>query len=246
MGVREMERFLEQWQTDAKGLRRRMILAPTPRERERWYAILLLAQGLTAAATAEALERDPHTIGRWAAAFGEGRPAALIFEQTGGSPPLGEAEQAALKGAVQELPEISGIEMANWNWKVVWQFVADWYGTSLSRSSCLNYLHRLGFAFKRPKKRLVKADEAKREAFVAEYAGLWDEVGRSGRKIFFADEAHFRADAKLRGKWVLRGEPAPRFHEGRLWWTPAAHAMARRPATTRRFVWKPVRWSGWS
>ena len=109
---------------------------------------------------------------------------------------------------MQELPEISGIEMANWNWKVVRQFVADWCGTSLSRSSCLNYLHRLGFAFKRPKKRLVKADEAKREAFVAEYAGLWDEAGRCGGKIFFADEAHFRADAELRGKWVLRGEPA--------------------------------------
>ena len=113
-----------------------------------------------------------------------------------------------MKGAVQELPEISGIEMANWNWKVVRQLVADWYGTSLSRSSCLNYLHRLGFAFKRPKKRLVKADEAKREAFVAEYAALWDEAYRSGAKIFFADEAHFRADAELRGKWVLRGEPA--------------------------------------
>ena len=76
MGVREMDRFLEQWQMDAKALRRRMILAPTPRERERWYAILLLAQGWTAAATAEALERDPHTIGRWAAAFGEGGPGA--------------------------------------------------------------------------------------------------------------------------------------------------------------------------
>ena len=47
---------------EVKDLRRRMILAPTPRERERWYAILLLAQGLTAVATAEALERDPHTI----------------------------------------------------------------------------------------------------------------------------------------------------------------------------------------
>ena len=57
MGVREKERFLEQWWVDARDLRRRMILAPTPRER--WYAILLLAQGLTAAATAEALERDP-------------------------------------------------------------------------------------------------------------------------------------------------------------------------------------------
>ena len=47
----------------------------------------LLAQGWTASATAEALDRDPHTIGRWAAAFGEGGPAALIFEQSGGSPP---------------------------------------------------------------------------------------------------------------------------------------------------------------
>ena len=85
MGVREMERFLEQWQMDARDLRRRLILSPTPREG--WYAMLLLAQGWTASATAEALERDPHTIGRWAAAFGEGGPAALIFEQSGGSPP---------------------------------------------------------------------------------------------------------------------------------------------------------------
>ena len=82
------------------------------------------------------------------------------------------------------------------------------FGISLSRSSCLNYLHRLGFILKRPKKRLVKADEAKREAFVAEYAALWDEEHQSGAKIFFVDEAHFRADAELRGKWVLKGEPA--------------------------------------
>ena len=87
MGVREIDWSLDQWRMEVKDLRRRMILAPTPRERERWYAILLLSQGLTAAATAEALERDPHTIGRWASAFGDGGPAALIFEQTGGSPP---------------------------------------------------------------------------------------------------------------------------------------------------------------
>ena len=85
MGVREIERFLEQWQMNEKDLRRRKILAPTPREQERWYAMLLLAQGWTASATAEALQRDPHTIGRWTAAFGEGDPKALIFEQTGGS-----------------------------------------------------------------------------------------------------------------------------------------------------------------
>ena len=93
MGVREIDRSLEQWQMGVKDLRRRVILAPTPRERERWYAILLLAQGLTAAATAEALERDPHTIGRWASAFGEGGPAALIGADRWLLPALDQAQQ---------------------------------------------------------------------------------------------------------------------------------------------------------
>ena len=109
---------------------------------------------------------------------------------------------------MQESPAEAGIGLANWNWRVVHQFVWERFGLSLSRSSCLNWLHRLGFAFKRPKKRLIKADEVKREAFVSEYADLLVEVGRSGGKIFFADESHFRADAELRGKWVLKGEPA--------------------------------------
>ena len=106
------------------------------------------------------------------------------------------------------MPAKSGIGLANWNWKVIYKFVSERFDISLSRSRCLNYLHRLGFVLRRPKMRLVKADEAKREAFVAEYATLSDEARRPGAKIFFADEAHFRADAELRGKWVLRGEPA--------------------------------------
>ena len=87
MGGRDLDRYLEQWQMNGKDLRRRMILSPTPGERERWYAMLLLAPGWTASAPAEALARDPHTIGRWVAAFGPGGPRALIFEQRGGSPP---------------------------------------------------------------------------------------------------------------------------------------------------------------
>ncbi len=106
------------------------------------------------------------------------------------------------------MPAEAGIGLANWNWRVVHRFVWERFGLSLCHSSCLNYMHRLGFAFKSPKKRLVKADEAKREAFVVEYAALVDEAGHTGGKIFFADEAHFRADAELRGKWVLKGEPA--------------------------------------
>ena len=126
-----------------------------------------------------------------------------------------------------ELPEQAGSQLANWYWKGVRQFVWERFGISLSRSSCLNWLRRLGFAFKRPKKRLLKADEAKRKSFVEEYVALWEEAQRTEARIFFADEAHFRADVELRGKWVLKGEPAPRSHEGRLWWTPPARGMGR-------------------
>ena len=68
--------------------------------------------------------------------------------------------------AVQATPAEVGIDLANWNWKVVRQFIEARCGIRLSRSTCLRYLHRLGFVYKRPKKRLLTADAAKRAACV--------------------------------------------------------------------------------
>lgn len=109
---------------------------------------------------------------------------------------------------MQATPRAAGLDLANWNWKVVHQFVQERFGRLLSSRSCLNYLHRLGFVVKRPKKRLLKANAEKRAAFVAAYVVLRSEAQAQGAKIYFVDEAHFRADVELRAKWVLRGEPA--------------------------------------
>jgi transposase len=109
---------------------------------------------------------------------------------------------------VQAAPATVGIALANWNWKVVRRFIQERFGLVLGRSSCWNYLHRLGFVVKRPKKRLLKANAETREAFVAAYVALRAEAQARDAKIFFVDEAHFRADVDLRAKWVLRGEPA--------------------------------------
>ncbi len=43
---------------------------------------------------------------------------------------------------------------------------------------------------------------------MAEYTALAFQAHASREKVFFADEAHFRADAELRGKCVQKGEPA--------------------------------------
>jgi transposase len=83
----EITALLKQWHLDERGVRQRMYRSPTPRERERWHALWLLAQGWSANQVADALERDPHTIGCWLASFRQAGPTGLTFEQTGGSPP---------------------------------------------------------------------------------------------------------------------------------------------------------------
>jgi transposase len=109
---------------------------------------------------------------------------------------------------VQRPPREAGLDLADWNWKGVRRFMAERFGITLARSTCLTYLHRLGFVVKRPTKRLLKADEAQREAFVATYATLRREAEVTGAKHFFVDEAHFYADVDLHGTWVLKGSPA--------------------------------------
>src|SRR4051795_6072352 len=84
-------------------------------------------------------------------------------------PALNEGQQAQVKEAVQGAPRAVGIDLGDWNWKVVRQFVRERFGLQLGRSSSLNYLHRLGFVLKRPKKQLLKANPARRAEFVREY-----------------------------------------------------------------------------
>lgn len=109
---------------------------------------------------------------------------------------------------MQRPPREAGIEQASWHWKVVRRFVSERFQITRTRSSCRTYLHRLGCVVKRPKKRLLKANEAKREAFVGIYATLRSAAQTTGAKHFFVDEAHFYADVDPHGMWVLKGQPA--------------------------------------
>jgi len=79
--------MLGHWQLDVNQVRERVYRAPTPRERERWHALWLLARGWTAEQVAEALGRDVRTIADWEADFQQRGPAGVAFEQSGGSPP---------------------------------------------------------------------------------------------------------------------------------------------------------------
>ena len=85
--MNEVLDMLKHWKLDPGAVRKQVYRAATPRERERWHALWLLAEGWSAAQVAEALERDPHTISEWLASFRQAGPVGLQFEHTGGSPP---------------------------------------------------------------------------------------------------------------------------------------------------------------
>lgn len=133
--------------------------------------------------------------------------------------------------AVHAAPAEVGRDLANRNWRVVRPFIQACCGIRLGRAACLRYLHRLGFVYKRPKKRLLKDGEAKCAAFIEQYAAFLMEARATGAKVCFVDEAHFRADTDLHGKWVQKGSPP--------WSIRRAHAGARRPAWRRgrRRIW---------
>ena len=78
MGVREIDRFLEQWQMDARDLHRRLILSPTPRERA-----LRQAQEM-----ARHLAAGPRMDGF---GYGAGLGAGILTPLDDGPPPLARA-----------------------------------------------------------------------------------------------------------------------------------------------------------
>ena len=53
-------------------------------------------------------------------------------------------------------PASSGLELANWYWRVVRRFVWERFALNLSRSSCLNWLHRLGICLQASQEALAQ------------------------------------------------------------------------------------------
>lgn len=60
------------------------------------------------------------------------------------------------------------MELAKWTWKGVQQYIQEQFQVMVTSRALLNYLDRLRFVLKRPKKRLTKANAEKREVFVRE------------------------------------------------------------------------------
>ena len=78
-------------------------------------------------------------------------------------------------------PRAAGIDAATWSAKVVRQFLAEQYALKRSARSGQRVLRGFGLVWKRPKRLLLKADAAKRAAFVEAYRTAVHRLMRSLR-----------------------------------------------------------------
>jgi len=79
---------LSRWQQTAEHLRELALSAAHPRTRERWMALYEIAAGKNATVVGKKTGRNPQTVMEWVHLYNDQGPLALVFEQTGGHPPL--------------------------------------------------------------------------------------------------------------------------------------------------------------
>ena len=79
---------LSRWQQTAERLRELALSADHARTRERWMALYEIATGKNATVVGQQTGRNPQTVMQWVHRYNEQGPSAMVFQQTGGHPPL--------------------------------------------------------------------------------------------------------------------------------------------------------------
>ena len=80
------------------------------------------------------------------------------------------------------------------------------FGITCCRETIRAALHRLDLSWKKAKKRLGRADPARRQAFIERLQSVLADAQRDRHLLVYLDEAHIHQDADLGYGWAERGQ----------------------------------------
>ena len=152
---------LTKWGETPESLLRRNLQASHPRVRERFLALSLIASGMPAIQVAQKLGRNRGTVEGWVHQFNARGPEGIIPGWKGRHHTLTVEELENVRRVVQHSPRNVGLGRGQWTGKVLAAYIRKAFGKRVHPRTALRYLHRLGFR----RKRLVKADPKRQEAF---------------------------------------------------------------------------------
>ena len=78
----------ERWQQNAENLREQALSAEHHRTRERFLAIYEVTRGKSATQVGLITKRNPQTVMDWVHRYNQSGPEAMVYQHSGGHPPL--------------------------------------------------------------------------------------------------------------------------------------------------------------
>ena len=171
------------------------------RKSYRINALILLGQGWTYEAVAEALLIDSKTLRNYVEKYKQGGiPHLLSDAYQSNANKLTKNEQTLLS---QHLEEVTYQKVEE-----IITYVESEFDVQYSRSGMTQLLHGLGFSYKKPRKVPGKADQKKQDKFVKKYKKIRKNMGKDDH-LLFVDGVHPQHNPLVMYGWIKKGENKP-------------------------------------
>lgn len=170
---------------------------------DRIKAVLMFHFGFTYSQITQALLLDEVTVRRYFRKFQEkGIDGLLEMRYQGGKSNLTLIQEQEIK----EFLKVNTKRTA----KEITDYVFRTYQVQYSVIGITKLLHRLGFAYKKPKIIPGKIDRLKQEAFLKTYQETKSKLGLNDR-IYFLDSTHPQHNTQPSYGWILKGKANDKF-----------------------------------
>lgn len=165
---------------------------------DRIKAVLYVHFGLSYEEIAKLLMFDEVTIRRYCKLFQEkGVEGLLEYRYSGGQSRLTSIQEQTVKDYLKEYTPRTAKETAD--------YIHKTYGIVYSVVGITKLLHRLGFAYKKPKIIPGKVNLVKQEQFVKSYRETKSKLGVNDR-MYFLDATHPQHNTQPDYGWILKGK----------------------------------------
>ena len=168
---------------------------------DRIKSILMLDKGFGYDEIAELLLLDDMTIRRWHECFElKGINTLLRDNYTGGKPKLEKWQQSELSKHLENQIYLTAKEVS--------AHVEEKYGVRYSPKGMAKMLHRMGFAYKKPKHVPGKANRQEQKEFIENYQKLKTNKSEDDH-IYFMDGVHPLHNSQPAYGWIKKGKEKP-------------------------------------
>lgn len=186
----------------------RMTQQEVGRIAERARMILLSWRGFTVPEITRIFDITDETAYNWFDRFDEGGPEGLFDRERSGRPrEIDDGAEAELERILENSPVEEGYAFTTWTTPLVRAHLKERLGIEVSDDTVRRALHRLEFAWRRPRWWIDYEDPEYDTRMEAIRAAL-DEANAGEITVLFEDETFFKRLPVLRAMWMRRGKQA--------------------------------------